>query len=224
MVLRSSPFQKNRSALVPEAASRLSGVTKQDSSDQPVHEYDEHKAERRKPNTSPELSVSGGALSKTDEYSSLPSRRVKGSLADTFMYMPENPFADVAPSGDTPSSATREDPMHDITTYSHVVTAEHKPRIARVSGINGAWPERAEIVNPNRGFPGPTIRRGTFSQAKAFFLKSSASGGYLQGAISQRTRSQDNPIKDKDSIDCLKVDIPRARSLNGGIMCDSNSR
>ncbi|KAG2116509.1 uncharacterized protein F5147DRAFT_346884 [Suillus discolor] len=226
MALRSSPFQKNRSALVPETPSRLSGVTKQDLSDQLVHEYDEHKAERcrSKPNTFPELSVGGGALSKTDEYSSLPSRRIKGSLADTFICMPENPFADAAPSGDTPSSATREDPMHDIMTYSHVVTAEHKPRVARVSGINGAWPERAEIVNPSRGFPGPTIRRGTFSQAKAFFLKSSASGGYLQGAISQRTRSQDNPIKDKDSIDCLKVDIPRARSLNGGIMCDPNSR
>jgi hypothetical protein len=97
--------------------------------------------------------------------------------------MPENLFANAAPSGDTPSSATREDPMHDLMKYSHVVTAEHKPTVARVSDINGAWPERAEIVNPSRGFPGPAIPRGTFSQAKAFFLKSSASGGYLQVSI-----------------------------------------
>lgn len=97
--------------------------------------------------------------------------------------MPDNPFVDAAPSGDTPSSATREDPMDDLMKYSHVVTAEHKPRVARVSGINGAWPDRAEIVNPSRGFPGPAIPRGTFSQAKAFFLKSSASGSYLQVSI-----------------------------------------
>ncbi|KAG1778536.1 hypothetical protein EV702DRAFT_1093929 [Suillus placidus] len=173
--------------------------------------------------TSLESSVGGVALSRANEYSSLPSRRPKSSLADTFMCMPENPFADATPSGDTPSFATREDPMHDIITYSHVVTAEHKPRVARVSGISGAWPERAEIVNPSRGFPGPTIPRGTFSQAKAFFLKSSTSGGYLQSAISQRTRSQENPVKDKNLIGYLKVDVPRARSLNEGIMCDPSS-
>ncbi|KIK39937.1 hypothetical protein CY34DRAFT_296918 [Suillus luteus UH-Slu-Lm8-n1] len=140
------------------------------------------------------------------------------------MCMPDNPFVDATPSGDTPSSATREDPMDDLMKYSHVVTAEHKPRVARVSGINGAWPDRAEIVNQRRGFPGPAIPRGTFSQAKAFFLKSSASGSYLQGAISQRTRSQDNPIKDEDSINYFKVIVPRARSLNGRIMCDPSSR
>ncbi|KAG1877610.1 hypothetical protein DFJ58DRAFT_751969 [Suillus subalutaceus] len=227
MALGSSSFQEIRPAVVPDAAPRLSGITRQNLSDQPVREYDEHKARRgrrSKPSTSLEPSVGGAALSRTNEYASLPSRRPENSLADTFMYMFDNPFADAAPSGDTPSSATREDPIHDVMKYSHVVTAEHKPRVARVSGINGAWPERAEIVNPSRGFPAPTIPRGTFSQAKAFFLKLSASGGYLQGAISQRTRSQDNPIKDKDSIgDQVKVDVPRARSANGRIMCDPSS-
>lgn len=176
------------------------------------------------PGTSLEPFVGGAALSKVSKYSSLPSRRSKSSLSDAFIYMCDNPFADAAPSGDTPSSVMQEDPMHDIMTYSHVVTAEHKPKVARVSGIHGAWPERAEIVNPSRGFPEPTIRRSTFSQAKAFFLKLSTSGGYLQGAISHRTRSQDNPIKDEDSIDYQVIaDVPRARSL-GGITCDPGSR
>ncbi|KAG1826784.1 uncharacterized protein BJ212DRAFT_1308246 [Suillus subaureus] len=186
MALHSSSFQENRPAGVPEAAPRLSGITKQNLSDQPVHEYDEYKARqgsRSKPSISLESSVDGAALSRTNEYASLPSRRPKSSSADAFMYMSDNPFADAAPSGNTPSFATREDPMHDIMRYSHIVTAEHKPRVACVSGINGAWPERAEIVNPSRGFPGPTIPRGTFSQAKAFFLKLSASGGYLQVSI-----------------------------------------
>ncbi|KAG2147311.1 hypothetical protein BD769DRAFT_1382375 [Suillus cothurnatus] len=228
MALHSSSFQEIRPPVVPEAAPRLSGIRKQNLSDQPVHEYAEHKARRRcqsRPSTSLESFVGTAALSRANEHASLPSRRLKSSLADTFMYMSDNPFADAAPSGDTPNSATREDPMHDIMKYSHVVTAEHKPRVACVSGINGAWPERAEIVNPSRSFPGPTIPRGTFSQAKAFFLKLSASGSYLQGAISQRTRSQDNPIKNTDSIDYqVKVDVPRARSVNGGIMCDPSSR
>lgn len=227
---------RNSPAVIPEAAPRPSGVTKQELSEQPVHKYDDHKLSLpsengmpppnfcSEPNTSLELSVRGAALFKANGYLSLPSRRPKNSLADTFMCMPDNPFVDATPSGDTPSSATREDPMDDLMKYSHVVTAEHKPRVARVSGINGAWPDRAEIVNQSRGFPGPAIPRGTFSQAKAFFLKSSASGSYLQGAISQRTRSQDNPIKDEDSINYFKVIVPRARSLNGRIMCDPSSR
>lgn len=177
------------------------------------------------PGTSLEPFVGGAALSRVNKYSSLPSRRPKSSLSDAFIHMCDNPFADATPSGDTPSSVMREDPMHDIMAYSYVVTAEHKPRVARVSGIHGAWPERAEVVNPSRGFPGPTIPRGTFSQAKAFFLKLSTSGGYLQGAISHRTRSQDNPIKDKGSIDYQVIaDVPRARSLSGGITCDPSSR
>lgn len=194
----------------------MSGMIRENLSDQSVYEYDKHKTQgRRKPSTSLEPSFGGAAFSTANECSSLQSRRPKQSLADTFMCMPENPFADTTPSGDTPSSATQEDPMQDIARYSHVVTAKHKPRVARMSGINGAWPERAELVDPSRGFHGPVIPRGTFSQAKAFFLKSIASGGDLQGAISQRTRSQDNPIKDKDSIDYHEVDVPRARSLNG---------
>ncbi|KAG2146917.1 uncharacterized protein EDB93DRAFT_456225 [Suillus bovinus] len=203
MTLRGSAFEKNRAAVVPEAAPRSSGITKENLSDQSVHDSDEYQTQGRqsKPIISLESSIS----------------------ADTCACMPENPFADAEPSGDTPSSATREDPMHDIVKYSHGVTAEHKPRVARVSGIDGAWPERAEIVNSTGGFPRPTICRGTFSQAKAFFLRPSASGGYAQGAISQRTRSQDNPIKDKNSTDYFKVDIPRARSLNGGITCDPNN-
>ncbi|KAG1756288.1 uncharacterized protein EDB91DRAFT_1241375 [Suillus paluster] len=193
----------------------LSGTSRESGSDVSFSE----------PRTSVEPSFGDAAFSATkDECSSIPSRRTmslaslarwpRSSLADTVVCMPDNPFADAAPSGDTPSSATQQDPMQDIVKYSHVVTAEHEPKVTRVSGITGTWPERAEIVDPSRGFPGPAIPRGTFSQAKSFFLKSSASGGDLQGIISRRTRSQDNPImvKDKVSIDYLNVDVPRTRN------------
>lgn len=227
MVLN-SPLQQKTFILAlfnHETSPRLSGITRQNLSVQPVHEHEEHQTQRnRKPRTSLEPSFGDAAFSTAkNECSSAPLRRPmslaslsrwpKSSIADTVVCMPDNPFADAAPSGDTPSSATQEDPMQDIIQYSHVVTAEHQATVTRVSGASGAWPERAEIVDPSRGFPGPAIPRGTFSQAKAFFLKSSVSGGDLQGIISRRTRSQDNPImaKDKVSIDYLNVDVPRAR-------------